>query len=58
MKHIIRYDREIDKAERSTLRKIFEKDDAPQKRMILCVSNVFSVSFLWIYQKIDSQTRL
>ncbi|KAJ3661217.1 hypothetical protein Zmor_005625 [Zophobas morio] len=38
-----RYDREIDRAERSTLRKIFELDDAPQKRMVLCVSKIINL---------------
>lgn len=38
-----RYDREIDRTERSALRKIYEKDDVPQKRLILCVSNIFRV---------------
>ncbi|CAG9840292.1 unnamed protein product [Diabrotica balteata] len=40
-----RYDREIDKVERSALRKILERDDVPQKRMVLCVSGVKKVGF-------------
>ncbi|KAJ8943582.1 hypothetical protein NQ318_006584 [Aromia moschata] len=35
-----RYDREIDRAERSALRRIYEKDDAPRKRLVLCVSGI------------------
>ncbi|XP_063867516.1 uncharacterized protein LOC135104258 isoform X3 [Scylla paramamosain] len=35
-----RYDREIDRAERSILRKITEQDDVPQKTMVLCVTSV------------------
>ncbi|KAG5878532.1 hypothetical protein JTB14_008937 [Gonioctena quinquepunctata] len=38
-----RYDREIDKTERSPLKKIYEKDDIPQKRMVLCVSDIKKV---------------
>ncbi|XP_053974743.1 breast cancer type 2 susceptibility protein homolog [Hylaeus volcanicus] len=33
-----RYDREIDRSERSALRKILEKDDVASKRIVLCVS--------------------
>ncbi|CAH2014697.1 unnamed protein product [Acanthoscelides obtectus] len=40
-----RYDREIDKVERSALRRIVERDDAPQKRMVLCVSAIKSKGF-------------
>ncbi|XP_050721322.1 uncharacterized protein LOC127001154 isoform X3 [Eriocheir sinensis] len=35
-----RYDREIDRAERSILRKVTEQDDVPQKTMVLCVTKV------------------
>ncbi|XP_066148459.1 uncharacterized protein [Euwallacea fornicatus] len=35
-----RYDLEIDNAKRPILRRIFEKDDCSQRRMILCVSKV------------------
>ena len=36
-----RYDREIDRAERSALHKICENDDVPSKRMVLCLSNIY-----------------
>ena len=36
-----RYDREIDRAERSALHKICESDDVPSRRMVLCVSQVY-----------------
>ncbi|KAF5277120.1 hypothetical protein FQA39_LY06358 [Lamprigera yunnana] len=39
-----RYDREIDKAERSALRRILENDDVPQKRMVLCVSDIINTN--------------
>ncbi|XP_038055770.1 uncharacterized protein LOC119727780 isoform X2 [Patiria miniata] len=35
-----RYDREIDHAQRSALKKILERDDAPSRRMVLCVAGV------------------
>lgn len=40
-----RYDREIDRSERSALRKILEKDDVVTKRMVLCVSSIIEVNF-------------
>ncbi|XP_060811194.1 breast cancer type 2 susceptibility protein homolog isoform X2 [Bombus pascuorum] len=35
-----RYDREVDRFQRSALRKILEKDDVATKRMVLCVSSI------------------
>lgn len=39
-----RYDREIDKAERSAIKRILEKDDSAQKRIVLVVSDIFQVN--------------
>eukprot|EP00112_Aurelia_sp_Birch-Aquarium-sp1_P002215 Seg1237.6 transcript_id=Seg1237.6/GoldUCD/mRNA.D3Y31 product="Breast cancer type 2 susceptibility protein" protein_id=Seg1237.6/GoldUCD/D3Y31 len=39
-----RYDREIDKAERSAIKKILERDDVSTSRLVLCVSRVFPAS--------------
>ncbi|XP_022911876.2 breast cancer type 2 susceptibility protein homolog isoform X1 [Onthophagus taurus] len=39
-----RYDREIDKAERPALRRILEKDDVSQKRIVWCVSSVENIN--------------
>nr|XP_049707075.1 breast cancer type 2 susceptibility protein [Helicoverpa armigera] len=36
-----RYDKELYNAQRSALRKIFEKDDVPSKTMVLCVAGIF-----------------
>lgn len=44
-----RYDREIDRAERPVLRKITERDDVPQKTMILCVVNIMVKCVLCVY---------
>ncbi|KAK2710681.1 breast cancer type 2 susceptibility protein-like isoform X2 [Artemia franciscana] len=41
-----RYDREIDRAQRSCLKKIFEQDDSPSKPLSLFVTDVFSPSRL------------
>lgn len=39
-----RYDREIDRAQRSALKKILELDDTAAKLLVLCVSNIFRLS--------------
>lgn len=52
---LYRYYREIEKCQRSALKKILEKDEATSKRIVLCVSKVNKVSifnillsiFLW-----------
>ncbi|KAM4701523.1 breast cancer type 2 susceptibility protein [Discoglossus pictus] len=38
-----RYDVEIDKSQRSAIRKIMERDDSPAKTLVLCISKIFSV---------------
>lgn len=35
-----RYDREVDRSERSCLKKIFERDDVASRLMILCVAGI------------------
>ncbi|XP_071786452.1 uncharacterized protein [Asterias amurensis] len=35
-----RYDREIDHAQRSALKKILERDDTPSRRLVLCVAGI------------------
>lgn len=39
-----RYDREIDKVQRSAIRRIVERDDAAAKRMVLFVSRIMEQS--------------
>lgn len=41
---LYRYYREIEKCQRSALKKILEKDETSTKRIILCVSKVIRVS--------------
>lgn len=43
---LYRYYREIEKCQRSALKKILEKDESTAKRIILCVSKVIKVSIL------------
>ena len=43
---LYRYYREIEKCQRSALKKILEKDETASKRIILCVSKVNKVSIL------------
>ena len=38
-----RYDREIDRSQRSAIRKILEKDDVPSKRIVLCIASIKEV---------------
>ena len=40
-----RYDREIEGAERPALRRICERDDVSRRRMVLCVSGVYSCPY-------------
>jgi len=42
---LYRYYREIEKCQRSALKKVLEKDESAIKRIILCVSKVVKVSF-------------
>lgn len=46
---LYRYYREIEKCQRSPLKKILEKDETSTKRIILCVSKVIKVS---VYQSV------
>ncbi|KAG8452810.1 hypothetical protein GDO86_004557 [Hymenochirus boettgeri] len=39
-----RYDVEIDKSQRSAIRKIMERDDSPAKTLVLCISKIVSQS--------------
>lgn len=48
---LYRYYKEIEKCQRSALKKILEKDESPTKRIILCVSKIVKVNVIthkWI----------
>lgn len=51
-----RYDREVDRAERSAVHKMCEHDDLPSRRLILCVSRVFHDRFVWSRAQDDCGT--
>ncbi|XP_065161772.1 breast cancer type 2 susceptibility protein-like [Atheta coriaria] len=38
-----RYDREIDRANRPAIRRIMEKDDVANKRMVLCIADIIQI---------------
>lgn len=48
-----RYDREIDKAKRSAIRKIVEKDDTAAKRMVLFVSRILKHNLAYSFELCD-----
>ncbi|NXA66645.1 BRCA2 protein, partial [Mohoua ochrocephala] len=39
-----RYDLEVDKSKRSAIKKIMERDDAPGKTLVLCISKIISLN--------------
>ncbi|NXP61256.1 BRCA2 protein, partial [Chloropsis cyanopogon] len=39
-----RYDLEVDKSKRSAIKKIMERDDAPGKTLVLCISKILSLN--------------
>lgn len=48
-----RYDREIDKVQRSAIRRIVERDDSSAKRMILFVSRIMEHGLLYTLELCD-----
>lgn len=48
-----RYDREIDKVQRSAIRRIVERDDTPAKRMVLFVSRILEQTLLYSLELSD-----
>lgn len=48
-----RYDREIDKVQRSAIRKIVEKDDTSAKRMVLFVSRILNKNSVYTLELSD-----